>query len=277
MKYIIALFALTFIGCDPTVFGPPADWHYDPPQPIEEPIDTIPVDTIVSIDTMPICTFPEPVQEPQFCIAYHEITDDLFTDRTIIIGNHSAIIAQDDVQHMGQIIDSLWELYKPEYSYQTFVSVDDSRRTITIIKGTNDRQQFYLHAQIRYNGYKHFYGFDTKAIFPFNAITADQYAQLIDEFPSVYRFNFIRTEYMQDDYIKLSLKILGFCKSGDWADFRFNPIPIPDSIPAKFDASNWTTVLHGPEIPMYIDLRHMGYTPESMLYSYDCRSQIIIK
>lgn len=274
---ILALIGL--IGCElPTFYGPPPDWHYDPPQPIE--VDTIPVDTIVvdtiPADTMPICTFPEPVNDPPFVIAYHEITDALQTDRVVIIGNNSFIWAQ-DLQNVPQMIDSLWELYRPEYSYKTIVSANDSRLLFTIIKGTNDRQQFYLKAQIRYNGYKHFFGFDTKAFMFGGAATASEYAALIEEYPSVYRFNFRGTDYTQDDYIKLSLKILGFCKSGDWADFRFNPIPIPDSIPAKFDASNWTTVLHGPVIPIYVDLRHMGYTPESMLYSYDCRSQIIIK
>jgi hypothetical protein len=268
---IIALIGM--IGCNwQTMFDAPPDFHYDPPEPVEQ--DTVPTDTIVvPVDT---CTFPEEIQEPQFCIAYHEITDDLQTDRVVIIGNNSFVWAQDlpNVEHM---IDSLWELYKPQYSYQTFISDNDSRRLITIIKGTNDRQQFYLHAQIRYNGLKHYFGFDTKTIFPFDAITVDEFSQLIDEYPSVYRFNFIRTEYSQEDYIKLSLKILGYCKSGDWADFRFNPIPIPDSIPAMFIASHWNTVLHGPDIPLFIDLRHMGYVPESMLYNYDCRSQIITR
>ena len=272
MRTILTILALIgLIGCElPTVFGPPADWHYDPPQPVEEPVDTIPVDTIVP------CTFPEPIQEPQFCIAYHEITDILQTDRVVIVGNHSFVWAQ-DLPNVPQMIDSLWELYRPEYSYKTYISANDSRLLITIIKGTNDRQQFYLHAQIRYNGYKHFFGFDTKSIFPFGAITVQEFNELIEQYPSVYRFNFRNTNYSQSDYIKLSLKILGECKSGDWADFRFNPIPIPDSIPAKFDASNWNTVLHGPEIPLYVDFRHERPMSDNMLMRFDCRSQIITR
>ena len=273
---ILALIGL--IGCElPTVFGPPVDWHYDPPQPVEEPIDTIPVDTIVPIDTTPICTFPEPVNDPPFVIAYHEITDILQTNRVIIIGTNSDTISVFEEFMMPYIIDSLWDLYKPEYSYKTIVSQTDSRLLFTIIKGTNDRQQFYLHAQIRYNGYKHFFGFDTKAFMFGGAATVEQYADLIDQYPSVYRFNFRGTDYSQSDYIKLSLKILGECKSGDWADFRFNHIPIPDSIPAKFDASNWNTVLHGPEIPLYVDLRHERPMSDNMLQGFDCRSQIITR
>ena len=270
--FILTLIGLQFtLGCElPTVFGPPADWHYDPPQPVEEPVDTIPVDTIVP------CTFPEPIQEPQFCIAYHEITDILQTDRVVIVGNHSFVWAQ-DLPNVPQMIDSLWELYRPEYSYKTYISANDSRLLITIIKGTNDRQQFYLHAQIRYNGYKHFFGFDTKAFMFGGAATVEQYDAMITEYPSVYRFNFRNTNYSQSDYIKLSLKILGECKSGDWADFRFNPIPIPDSIPAKFDASNWNTVLHGPEIPLYVDFRHERPMSDNMLMRFDCRSQIITR
>ena len=272
-KSIIAIIIL-LASCNwPIPFDAPDDFAYHPPvDSIVEPQDTIPTDTI-PVDT---CTFPEPVQEPQFCIAYHEITDELLTDRTIIIGNNSFVWAQ-DLPNVAQMIDSLWELYKPEYSYQTYISANDSRRMITMIKGTNDRQQFYLHAQIRYNGLKHYYGFDTKAIFPFDAITVGEFAQLIDEYPSVYRFNFIRTEYAQEDYIKLSLKILGECKSGDWADFRFNPIPIPDSIPAMFTASNWNTVLHRPAVPLAVDLRSLGPLSETMLSYYDCRSQLIVK
>ena len=278
MRTLLTILALIgLIGCElPTVFGPPADWHYDPPQPVEEPIDTIPVDTIPT-DTIVPCTFPEEIQDPQFCIAYHEITDMVQTDRVIIIGNNSVVVDGNNINQMGQIIDSLWELYRPEYSYQTIVSSADTRLLFTIIKGTNDRQQFYLHAQIRYNGYKHFFGFDTKAFMFGGAATVEQYDAMITEYPSVYRFNFRNTNYSQSDYIKLSLKILGECKSGDWADFRFNPIPIPDSIPAKFDASNWNTVLHGPEIPLYVDFRHERPMSDNMLMRFDCRSQIITR
>lgn len=276
MKTLIILIILaTLTSCDlPTMFGPPADWHYDP-QPVEEPVDTIPVDTI-PVDTTPICTFPEEIQEPQFCQAYHEITDIVQTDRVIMIGNYSAVVNNTNIDSMGAIIDSLWELYKPEYSYKTYVDPNDPRRLITFIKGTNDRQQFYLKAQIRYNGYKHFFGFDTKSIFPFGVLTVDQFMALLDEFPSTYRFNMIYTNYTQEDNIKVALKVLGFCKSGDWADFRFNQIPIPDSIPQMFTDSHWNTVLHGVETNNTIDLRNSGHI-DLLLLQYDVRHQIITR
>lgn len=281
MRTTLTILALIgMIGCDWLEYYPaPTDFAYHPPgEPVEEPVDTMPADTI-PVDTIPVdtCTFPEEVQEPQFCLAYHEITDIVQTDRLIIIGDNAVLIDDSNIDLMGEFIDNLWELYKPQYSYQTFVAPDDPRRMITFIKGTNDRQQFYLHAQIRYNGWKHYYGFDTKAIFPFGAISADQFVDLVDQYPSVYRFNFIRTDYGQTDDVKVSLKVLGHCKSGDWADFRFCVQPIPDSIPQMFTASHWNTVLHRPDVPLVVDLRAFGPMSETMLSHYDCRSQLIVR
>lgn len=243
-------------------------------------IDTLPIDTILvdtlPVDTTPICTFPEEIQEPQFCQAYHEITDLVQTDRVIIIGNHSAVITSSNTDELGTVIDSLFELYKPQYTYKTYVNPDDPRTLITMITGTNDRQQFYLNAQIRYNGWKHFFGFDTKSLFPFGVLTPEQHLALIEEFPSIYRFNFIRTQYSEATYPKLSLAILGDCKKGDWADFRFNPFPIPDSIPIMFEDAHWNTVLHGPEQNNTIDLRSSGPMLKPLL-TYDARHQIIMK
>jgi hypothetical protein len=250
---LIAVMALAAIGliasCDlipaiaPDDFAP---WHGTHQDSIAtDPIDTIGNDTIPT-DTLIIDTCTELIEytEPAFVVAWMDITDDLFTDRTVIIGNHSFIWAQ-DLPNVAGLIDSLWELYRPEYSYQTIISDNDSRKLMTIIKGTNDRQQFYLKAQIRYNGFKHYFGFATQEIIFAAPLTAEQYIDLIDQYPSIARWGFYGTDYSDQDYIKVCEKILDDCRAGrELADLRHQTFEIPDTIINKLEDAGWNTILN---------------------------------
>lgn len=250
MACLIAAMALAAIAliasCELIPAIAPDDWAYHPPTTPTDTTDTdtIPVDTItVPLDTP--CTNPVLITDPPFVQAYMDITDDVQTERTIIIGNYSYVVPEDDPTPLAVVIDSLWELYRPEYSYETIVSENDNRKIVTFIKGTNDRQQFYLKAQIRFNGYKQYFGFATQEIIYATPLTADQYAQKIEEYPSVARFGFYGTEYDSLQYIKLALQVLGECKQGrELADFRFNPYPMTDSIINAFEQAGWDQVLH---------------------------------
>ena len=247
---VMAVAAIALIAsCELIPAIAPDDWAWNPPAQDSIDIDTTQIDTI-GTDTIvapppDTCTELIEITDPPFVYAYMEITDDVQTERTLIIGNYSYVIPEDDTTPLSVVIDSLWELYRPEYSYQTIVDQNDSRKIMTFIKGTNNRQQFYLKAQIRFNGYKQYFGFSTQEIIFATPLTADQYAQKIDEYPSVARFGFYGTNYDSLEYIKLSLLVLGHCKHGrELADFRFNPYPMTDSIINAFEQAGWEQVLH---------------------------------
>lgn len=237
MKYLpilIFAFMVTYVACDLIPAIAPPDWPEPPQDTITLPIDTLPTDT---------CTDPQEIEQPAFVTAYMDITDILQTDRQIIIGNGSAWIYNDNIDHMGQIIDSLWEAYRPEYSYKTHVKPSDSRRLFTIIEGTNDREQFYLKAQIRFNGYKQYFGFGTQHFVFFDCLTAEQASEIIAMYPSVNYFNWYGTEFDSVTVDKLSRQILGYCKKGRWkADFRFSPVS--DTLVQDFINADWDNVLH---------------------------------
>ncbi len=238
-----ALLPLCLASCWLPPMLMPAD--IDTPEPID--LDTVPVvDTLPIIDT---CVFPELVLEPAFVTGYMWITDDLQTDRQIIIGTHSAWIYSDNQDQIGHIIDSLLTLWKPQYEYTVYVNDDDSRKIAIIVDGTNDREQFYLGAQIRYNGYKQYFGWVTQGYVFAGALTLDEYAAVIDQYPSVDVFNYMGTDYDSTDYIKLSYQILGVCKHGRWyANFRLGPYEMIDTVVTQFDAVFWQTVLHIPDM-----------------------------
>lgn len=220
---IMCVFGYCLSSCELIPAAIPDDW------PVSEPIE----------DT---CINPVEITEPAFVTGVHTIGVPLQTDMQIIIGPNHVWIYPENQNQIAHLVDSLWELYRPEYDYHTIVRADDFRKMVTFIDGTSDGPQFYLKAQVRYNGVKSFWAFNSQAFQFLGTLTVEEYAEAVSKYPSVNNFSFRGCGFDTLDYVKLSLKILGECKEGRWfADFK--KIPIPDSIPPKFVAAGWERVL----------------------------------
>ena len=245
MKNILFIIGIIgIVSCEPIEAILPNDW---PIHVIDN--DTIPQDSVV-IDTLPTdtivpCTDPIEYTDPAFVTAYWFTDDNITTDRQIIIGNHSQTVYSDNLDQQSQIIDSLFALAWPNYNYKTYVGADN-KRLFTIIDGTNDRQQFYLKAQIRINGYKQYFGFATQAFTFCGAADPVVYNELASLYPSVNQWDFYGTDWTEDEYIKTALKVIGECKEGRWrAHFGLQPnYTFPDSIIQKAIDAGWEKVLN---------------------------------
>ena len=228
MKYLIALFALAFIGCElPTGFGPPADWHYDPPNPVEEPIDTIPVDTIPT-DTIIPCTELIEQTTPAFMTLYAIFDDPIDS----VLWRGGGI----ESYNIGDVIEAITPLPYQVYKTPTAWAV--------IIDGATNQNAWQLKVYTLSVGYKLYMGATDQGFIFGGALSADQYQTVAEQFPSVKYFNFLNTNYDSIQYATIATTILGECKKGrKWADFRFNAIPIDTSIVNDFIAAKWDTVL----------------------------------
>ena len=250
----------------------PAD--IDAPQPIDQ--DTVPVvDTLPVIDT---CISLIEITDPPFVTGYMEITDVVQTDVQLIVGTHSVWITGYTALQIETTMDSLLELWKPQYTYHVYVNDQDTRLMAIIVDSTNNRQQFYLGAQLRYNGLKHYLGWNTQAFTFSGALTQDEYAAAIDKYPSMDIVNWRNTQYDSTFYISSAYKVLGVCKAGRWyANFSMNPYPIIDTIPVLFAASGWESVLHAADPDRTTDLRTHQMSKAVLIQIAASGHQIITK
>lgn len=268
----ILLLALCMTSCWLPPMLMPAD--IDTPVPIDQ--DTLPVvDTIPIVDT---CINPVMITDPPFVTGYMEITDQVQTDVQLIVGTHSIWITGYTAIQIETTLDSMLELWKPQYEYTVYVNDQDTRLMAIIIDGTNDRVQFYLGAQLRYNGLKHYLGWNTQAFTFSGALTQDEYAAVVDKYPSVDIVNWRLTQYDSTFYISSAYKILGECKEGRWyANFSFNPYPILDTIPILFQAAGWESVLHAQDPDGTTDLRAYQMSKAVLIQIAATGHQIITK
>ncbi len=252
LALLVTALVIFIQGCEfLTPYDAPDDWAYHPPA--EEITDTIPEDTIV-VDTLPTDTivvvsdtcdeFIEFTQ-PEFVSGFMIIDETVTTPVVIHVGQYTDTIQPGE--DMSDKLTNLLYLYDSNNSYQVWVSDNDWRRIAFIAKGTNDHEHFHGETYLRFNGYQTGWGFPCSIqAFDFQgSLNFDEYFDVIHEYPSVNRFNFIATNYDSIQYVKLSQEILKGCKAGRYkADFRFLPYPIADTIITLFEERNWDVILH---------------------------------
>ena len=231
MKYFIFFSIITLvvlIACKLV----PTDYiisELDPPPP-PEPVES---------DT---CITPIEYTSPAFVNGYMEITDVLQTDMTLIVGNQSVTVSQAEWPQVDSILKSMFETVYPQYSFHVYTADYDIRRMTVIVDSTNNRQQFYLKAQIQYNGVKHYWGWTTQTYFFFDALTFDEHVAVATAYKSVNKFSFIRTtmDSSQCDYV--ARRIRDVCKEGrEWADFTHGG-PWDPALVQSFDSTGWEQV-----------------------------------
>ena len=227
---ILALIGLQFTtGCNlPTVFDAPIDWAYHPPQPIEEPSDTIctPIEYTDPAFVQGWWYIPNyPIDSVQVCVYPHCVT---------VAFNPSVIV----------VLDSLLSEKYPAYSYEVFTDFPET--FVFIAKGTNDKALFNGKVWIRPTQFASGWGFDCnpQSFFFFDALSPEQWLDKIDQYPSFDRFTLQYTHWDSLEYIKAFDKILE-CRIGrKYADLRYLPFTFPDSVYDKFDVAGWEQVLH---------------------------------
>lgn len=224
---------------------PPVDWNYTPPLPIVQ-------------DTP--CTNPQQVLTPAFTTMDMEITDQSVGERIFCAGTYCDTISIDETGDQAEIIKKVLKLYRPQYNYNVYSNGNDSRRVAFIVDTTNDVNQFKQKVYMRYNGVKHYWGWAVQGFIFSGALVDSQLSVVIKKYPSVRRFNFRLTDEDSTRYIDYALAILGECKEGrDWADFRFNPYMMTDSILQAYEDAGWNKVLS------------FTSDPESRYIAYDDR------
>lgn len=185
------------------------------------------------------CETPEEITQPPFVIGYMEITEELLTDPVFIVGTQSFVLLQEQIDSLGSFLDAALEAQWPAYDFKVYVNDSDYRRIAVIVDGTNDRQQFYLTCQVRYNGLKHYFGWATQSFLFGGAVEAYEMPDIVSAYPSVDHFNFRATEYDSVQYDHIARAILGECKAGRyWADFRWGG-PWDPALIQAFEDAGW--------------------------------------
>jgi hypothetical protein len=228
------------------MFGPPADWHYDPPQPDSIviptdtiPTDTIPTDTIVPVDT---CEW-EVINDPAFVTGYQQVPEQIFTDVDLFVGPYQVVIPMGT--DMAPILDSLLKLYRPEYTYQVWTKDDDWKTIVFIAKGTNDQNKFHGKVYMHWNGLQSGGGFGVikQGFVFFGALTFEETMQVVYDLKSVQYVNARFTNWTYDQYLKYGFAILECKDGGNIADFKGLPFTMPDTLKNAYYAHHWNQFL----------------------------------
>jgi len=232
--------------------------------------------------------FPEQITSPAFVTGYMEITDPLTTDIKIFIGPHSAVADHTDQDDLWKKLDSLFELYLPQYHYLPAISPEDIRRFSVHVDGTNDKTKFHLKTYIQYNGYRHYFGWSTQGFMYPGSLSPDAYVKQALNYPSVRLFNYWNTEgepgWDSITYATIDSIILGdTCKAGrEWADFRMG-IHSPEMV-QRFVDQGWNTVLSATtpytddraySPPQTVDMRGCHTSKADILYLLELGYQVI--
>jgi hypothetical protein len=245
MRYLILIIALQFtLGCElPTVFGPPADWHYDPPQPVE--VDTIPVDTIVQIDT---CTVLTETTEPAFVTLYMKF--DSPQDSVLWEGGgYQSYSLAEIVTHISGLpakVDT--------------AAIGGS----VLLKGTNNHTQFQLKIFARIDGAKWYMGTTTQGLI-LPGSNAAYFKETMHEYPSYNEFHFWGVDCTCEEGIELTREVLKDCHAGRWyADLFYLPCQPPQSVRDSLDLYGWERI-RAASNPLVIDLRgKKGYDLQAL-------------
>jgi len=228
MRHLITLTILILlISCElPTVFGPPPDFHYDPPAPIEVdtmPVDTTPVDTIVPVDT---------------CVELVEITLPAFTTLYMKFDE-----PQDSILWEGGGFQSysLAEIVTHITGLPAKVDTSPIGASI-LLKGTNNHTQFQLKILTRINGAKWYMGTAPQALI-LPGSDAAYYKETMAEYPSYDHFTFWGSDITCDEGVGLCREVLKDCHKGRWyADLYYLPCQPPQTVRDSLDLYGWERI-----------------------------------
>ncbi len=193
------------------------DWPIDESEIV---IDTIPEDT---------CTNPIEYTQPDFITGFI-----IFDD------------PQDSVLWKGGNVQSydLEDVLASVFPGMTYRIYRNAIAWMVIVEGTSDHHAAQLSVQCRVNGAKWYMGWSDQSILPVGVVTADEFSELIDLYPSINRFNFMGTSYDSIQYIDLAWKMID-CRLGRaWADFRHIPYDVPPEIIQAYEDAGWEKILH---------------------------------
>lgn len=250
---IIYIALLSLIGCElPTFYGPPLDWHYDPPQPIE--VDTVPTDTIVPVDT---CLELIETTIPEFVTLYMKFDE-----------------PQDSVLWEGGGFQSysLAEIVTHITGLTAKVDTSPIGGSV-LLKGTNNHSQFQLKILTRINGAKWYMGTATQALI-LPGSNAGYYKGTMTEYPSYDMFSFWGSDITCEEGVGLCREVLKECHKGRWyADLFYLPCQPPQTTRDSLDLYGWERIRAS--LPYVIDLRgKTGYNLQEMAKT---GAQIIVK
>lgn len=139
---------------------------------------------------------------------------------------------------LGDVLNAVW----PGHPYKIYRT---PKAYMVIVEGTGDHNFAQLKVFCRADGAKWYMGWAARSILPMGTLTPSNYADLIELYPKMDRFNFRGTNYDSITYVNLANAILADCiPGGVWADFRFNQHPIPLEVVQAFEDAGWETVLY---------------------------------
>jgi hypothetical protein len=257
MRTLITIFTLvSIISCDWLEYYPaPTDFAYHPPaEPVEEPVDTIPVDTIVPIDT---CMELIEYTTPAFVTLYMKFDE-----------------PQDTVLWEGGGIQSydLKEVVQHITGLQAKVDTSPIGGSVLLL-GTNNHTQFQLKIFARIGGYKWYMGTATQSLI-LPGSDAAYYKAAISDYPSFDMFSFFGSDITCEQGIGLCREVLKDCHAGRWyADLFYLPCQPPQTVRDSLDLYGWERIRASK--PYRIDLRgKTGYNLNALAAT---GAQIIVK
>ena len=232
LAYIALAVLVSVLGsCNFTPAFAPDDFAWHPPKPVEIVVDTP-------------CTDWVEITEPKFVTGYFIYNDIAFTDGYLIVGNDSAWIDASNYVEFADILRGMLAAWKPQFSYKVYQQDSPFLNIAIVAEGTNNRAEFQQYVRLYFNNIHAGFGWHSQGFTFLRAVSAAEYLQLVEDYPSVDYFTFIQTNYDSLEYIELALKILGECKLGrNTADFRYMPITMPDTIITLFQDAGWENIL----------------------------------
>ena len=244
MRTITILFILALISsitsCDWLEYYPaPDDYVYHPPaEPVEEPVDTIPVDT---------CTGLIEYTDPAFVTLYMKFDE-----------------PQDSVLWEGGGFQSysLAEIVSHISGLNAKVDTAAIGGSV-LLKGTNNHTQFQLKIFARVNGAKWYMGTTTQGLI-LPGSNAAYFKETMHEYPSYNEFHFWGVDCTCDEGIALTREVLKDCHAGRWyADLFYLPCQPPQSVRDSLDLYGWGRIRASR--PLVIDLRgKKGYDLQAL-------------
>lgn len=278
---LLAFALLIQMSCDLPIFqAAPADFAFHPPLPIDQ--DTTAIDTTAPPLPPDTCAEYYPVTEPKFIVGYCYLAEAITTDIDIIVGTHSAHIPEGEWHLVAPAMDSLMQIYHPEWSYDVAIKDDADPRFLSyLIKGTDDKVPWVWSVQMRLNEYKVYL---SPVPYAYNWVGSRPYEeclQLAYALPSVQYINTLNTAWDSLQYETYALAILDSCKAGGkLADWRFNLHPLAQWILDRYHDAGWDQTLHAPYAgspgqALVADLRGRRASPALILLWLDAGYMVI--
>lgn len=241
MKYILTLSLFALIGCNwLSFYDAPDDFVYHPPEPIEEPIDTIiPPDTcagLIEYTDPAFVTLYMKFDEPQNSVLWEGGGFQSYSLAEVV--NHiTGLPAKVDTAPIGGNV---------------------------ILKGTNNHAQFQLKVFTRIDGGKWYMGTAKQGLI-LPGSNAAYFKENMHEYPSYNEFSFWGVDCTCEQGIELSREPLKDCHAGRWyADLFYLPCQPPQSTRDSLVLYGWDRV-RASSRPLVIDLRgKKGYDLQAL-------------